>query len=57
MIPPLGKTSLRDRSRLTDAIDRLIELYTATNQPDQAEKWRAERRNYPDVAPPPRPAR
>jgi serine/threonine protein kinase/tetratricopeptide (TPR) repeat protein len=33
--------------RLSDAIDRLIELYTATNKPDDAKKWQAERANYP----------
>ena len=36
------------------ALDRLIELYTATNKPDEVKKWRAERAKYPDAAPPPR---
>ena len=38
------------------ALDRLIELYTATNKPDEAKKWRAERAKYDPVeqAPPPR---
>ena len=36
-IPPPG------RVRIPEAIDRLIELYTPTNKPDQATKWRAER--------------
>jgi tetratricopeptide (TPR) repeat protein len=47
-IPPQGAT------RIPDALDRLIELYTVTNKPDEAMKWRAERAKYPTVAPPPR---
>jgi tetratricopeptide (TPR) repeat protein len=41
---------------IPQAIDRLIELYTATNKPDEVKKWRAERAKYPtpkEVAPPP----
>jgi eukaryotic-like serine/threonine-protein kinase len=45
-IPPQGKV------RLTEALDRLIELYTATNQPDEVQKWRAERGKYSAAAPP-----
>lgn len=45
-IPPQGKV------RLIEALDRLIELYSATNQPDEVKKWQAERANYP--APPAR---
>jgi hypothetical protein len=33
--------------RLSQAFDRLIELYTATNRPDEVKKWRAERAKYP----------
>ena len=40
-IPPQGNT------RLPEALDRLIELYTATNKPDEAKKWQAERAKYP----------
>jgi serine/threonine protein kinase len=40
--------------RIPEAIDRLIELYTATNKPDAVMKWQAERAKYPQVAPPPR---
>ena len=49
-IPPIGK------DRLPEALDRLIELYTATNKLDEAKKWRAERAKYDPVeqAPPPR---
>ena len=44
----------RDKRRLSEALDRLIEFYTATNKPDEAKKWRAERAEYPAVAPPSR---
>jgi hypothetical protein len=47
-IPKGGET------RIPEALDRLIELYTATNRPDEAKKWRAERAKYPTAAPPPR---
>jgi hypothetical protein len=48
-IPPQGVT------RIPEALDRLIELYTATNKPDEAKKWRAERAKYPaEKAPPSR---
>jgi hypothetical protein len=40
-IPPQGKIRLRE------AIDRLIELYTVTNKPEEAKKWQAERAKYP----------
>jgi len=43
-----------DKRRLAEALDRLIELYTATNKPDEVKKWRAERAKYPKVAPPTR---
>jgi hypothetical protein len=33
--------------RLPEALDRLIELYTAINKPDEAKKWQAERAKYP----------
>jgi tetratricopeptide (TPR) repeat protein len=33
--------------RLGEALDRLIELYTAINKPDEAKKWQAERAKYP----------
>ena len=41
-------------TRIPEALDRLIELYRATNKPDEAKKWRTERAKYPEVAPPPR---
>jgi serine/threonine-protein kinase len=40
-IPPVGST------RIPAALDRLIDLYTATNKPDEVKKWRAEREKYP----------
>jgi hypothetical protein len=40
-VPPQGKI------RLPEAIDRLIELYTLTNRPEETKKWRAERAKYP----------
>lgn len=33
--------------RIPEALRRLIELYTATNRPDEAKKWQAERAKYP----------
>ncbi len=50
-IPPQGNT------RIPEALDRLIELYTATDRPDEAKKYRELRAKYPaakDVAPMPK---
>jgi len=44
MIPPPAAT------RLPEAINRLIDLYTATNNPDEVKKWRAERGEFPSAA-------
>ena len=44
MIPP------RAAVRLTEALDRLIELSTATNQPEEVKKWQTERAKYPQAA-------
>ncbi|HMF14275.1 MAG TPA: hypothetical protein VKE94_18290, partial [Gemmataceae bacterium] len=33
--------------RLPEAANRLIELYIATNKPDEVKKWQAERAKYP----------
>ena len=46
-IPPQGIT------RIPEALDRLIELATATNKPDDVKKWQAERAKYPDASPTP----
>ena len=44
-IPPEGQV------RLPEALDRLIEFYTATDKPDEAKKWQAERAKYPPPTP------
>jgi tetratricopeptide (TPR) repeat protein len=44
-IPPAGNT------RIPEALDRLIELYTATNKPAEAKKSRDLRAKYPAEAP------
>ncbi len=44
-IPPQAAT------RIPEALDRLIDFYTATNKPDEAKKWQAERAKYPAIAP------
>jgi hypothetical protein len=40
---------------IPEALDRLIELYTAINKPAEVKKWQAERAKYPEAkkAPPP----
>jgi eukaryotic-like serine/threonine-protein kinase len=44
-IPPQANT------RIPEALDRLIDLYTATNKPDEVKKWQAERAKYPVTKP------
>jgi hypothetical protein len=44
-IPKSGGGELR----ISEALDRLIELYTAINQPDEAKKWQTERAKYPEA--------
>ena len=39
--------------RISEGIDRLIELYTATNKPDEATKWRVARAKSPAAKAPP----
>ena len=46
-IPVIG------RDRLPEAIDRLIDLYTAMNKPDEVKKWQAEREKKSDAPPMP----
>jgi serine/threonine protein kinase/tetratricopeptide (TPR) repeat protein len=36
--------------RIPESLDALIELYTATNKPDEVKKWRAERAKYPQAS-------
>ena len=50
-VPPSG------RGRLPEAADRLVEVYERLGKPDEAKRWRAERAQYPFIAPPPRPAK
>jgi len=45
-IPPAGAI------RLPEALDRLIELSTATNEPDEAKKWQELRAKYSEPKPP-----
>ena len=33
--------------RLNEALDRLIQLYTETNKPDEVKKWQAEKAKLP----------
>ena len=47
-IPQQGGT------RIPEALDRLIELYSVTNKPDEMKKWQAERAKYPGEKAPPR---
>ena len=47
-----GLWNLR-RSHIRHALDRIIELYTATNKLDEVKKWQAERAKYPKDAPMP----
>jgi hypothetical protein len=50
-IPPPAAT------RIPEALDRLVELYTATNKPDEVKKYQELRAKYPtpkEVLPPPR---
>jgi hypothetical protein len=44
-IPKTGGGELR----IPQALDRLIELYTAINKPDEAKKWQTERAKYPET--------
>jgi hypothetical protein len=46
-IPKQGGGELR----IPEALDRLIELYTAINKPDEAKKWQAERAKYSEAKP------
>jgi hypothetical protein len=39
--------------RLTEGLERLVQLYEATAKPNEVKKWQAERAKYPNIAPPP----
>ena len=42
------------RTVIPEALDRLIDLFTAANKSDDVKRWQTERSKYPDVAPTPR---
>src|SRR5262249_34419939 len=44
-----------DKRRLAEALDRLIDLYTATNRPDEVKKWPGPPGQEPPPPPPPPP--
>ncbi len=46
-MPPQAST------RISESLDRLIDLFTATNKPDEVKKWQTERAKYPQAAPMP----
>jgi len=46
-IPAQGK------DRLPEAVERLVQLYEATDKKDAVKKWQAERAKYPEPAPRP----
>jgi hypothetical protein len=41
--------SPQGRLRLPESADRLVELYTLTNRPDELKKWQSERAKYPEA--------
>src|SRR5262249_1544121 len=41
-------------SRIPEALDRLIDLYTALDKPDEVKQYWTERKKYPNLAPMPR---
>src|SRR5262249_25171996 len=41
-----------DKRRLAEALDRLIDLYPATNKPDRVKKWRGGGGEDPQIGPP-----
>lgn len=52
--PVADADRLAMQQRLIEALDRLIELYTATNKPDEVKKYQELRAKYPPAAPMPR---
>ena len=40
--------------RIPETLDRLVELYTATDRPEEAARWRTERARYREMLPAPR---
>ena len=48
-----GKMSMDERVRLTEALERLVRLYEAAGQKDQAEEWRKKLEEAKAAAKPP----
>ena len=42
-----ARITIGDRIHLTEAVERLVQLYDAWGKPDEAAKWRVERGKYP----------
>jgi serine/threonine protein kinase/Tfp pilus assembly protein PilF len=42
---------VQGQGRVSEALDRLIELYTVTHKPDELKKWQAERAQFTTTAP------
>ena len=49
--PGADAARLAIRTRIPESLYRLIELYTATNKPDEANKWQADLAKYPETKP------
>jgi serine/threonine protein kinase/Tfp pilus assembly protein PilF len=49
-----GKIPAQGQARLTEALDRLVQLYDAWGKPDQAARWRAKRDQLPKAPEPPK---
>jgi hypothetical protein len=49
MKPREKTTTLGGNTRIPEALDPLIELYTATSKPQEVKKWQPERAKYPDA--------
>jgi hypothetical protein len=44
-------TEVFELIRLSETIDRFIEMYTDTNKPEELKKWRVERAKCPEARP------
>ncbi|MEO2090599.1 MAG: tetratricopeptide repeat protein, partial [Gemmataceae bacterium] len=50
--PIVGGPSPKLLARRPEAVDRIIDLYTAIDKPDEVKKWKAVRETYPNPTPP-----
>ena len=48
--PGADAAELAIQKRLSEALDRLIQLYTETNKPDDVKKWQAEKEKLPKAS-------